>query len=155
MKRWATVAIITVVLGTIAFLLDPMSPFGGFWPPSPEIASPTGIQVPLLMFLAIVEALTFGLGVSFLVFGYPYVHALAPASRRLSFAAYIAIGWLLITWWPHDSLHIHTGMDLNGLIRIDYMFHFTLIIAGLTIAWFFLTVMGAQRKGQGTPVTHG
>ena len=46
----------------------------------------------------------------------------------------------LVNWWAHDSLHLHNGMDLSGLLRIEYAFHMTLIAAGLTLAWFFLSV---------------
>jgi len=37
------------------------------------------------------------------------------ASPLLTRAAYVSIAWLLLNWWPHDSLHVHTGMELSGL----------------------------------------
>lgn len=65
------------------------------------------------------EVVTFGLGVSFLIFGYPLVQSTLPASKGLTFAVYLSIGWLLANWWPHDSLHIANGLKLNGLIAIE------------------------------------
>ena len=147
MKSWYKVAALTLLLAVFAFLAGPMGPLGGFWPPAADLAEPQGAQVPLLMFLTAVEDITFGLGVSFLLFGYPLVRAVAPASPALTRAAYVAIFWLLATWWPHDSLHIHNGMDLNGLIVIDYVFHMTLIIAGLVVAWFFYTITRRTADG--------
>jgi hypothetical protein len=83
---------------------------------------------------------TFGLGVSFLFFGLPIMRAIAPASMLLTRAAQISIAWLLLNWWPHDSLHVHNGMALGGLLVIEYVFHVTLMAAGLILAWFFLTL---------------
>ena len=66
---------------------------------------------------------------------------------------YLCIGWLLVSWWPHDNLHIHTG-SLQGLLYIEYGFHMTLILSGLVLAYSFLSLMrggsaGASRTIQG------
>ena len=61
--------------------------------------------------------------------------------RSCHIAAHLSIAWLLTTWWAHDSLHIHNGMYLNGLLGIEYGFHFTLITSGLMLARFFLAIV--------------
>jgi hypothetical protein len=116
---------------------------GGFWRPSADIpvSGATGIQFILLLVLNIAEALAFGLGISFLVFGYPTVRAISRVSIGLTRAAHFAIAWLLLNWWVHDSLHIHVGMQLNGLLVIEYGFHVTLMIAGVILATFFLALV--------------
>jgi hypothetical protein len=79
--------------------------------------------------------------VSFLIFGYPLVKALALASEGLARAAHLSIAWFLISWWPHDSLHKHVGLNYDGLLAIEYGFHVTLILAGLIIAYFYVTLL--------------
>ncbi|MCK6629829.1 MAG: hypothetical protein L6R45_32225 [Anaerolineae bacterium] len=140
------VIITTLVFGVLAFLSSPNGPLGGFWAPPADFPVPTGVQVPLFMVLGVVEALLFGLGASFLIFGYPLVKAIAPASPRLTMVAYLSIFWLLISWWPHDSLHIHSGLELNMLLVIEYGFHVTLMVAGIILAYFFLTLLGQRVK---------
>jgi len=69
------------------------------------------------------------------------VRAISPASTGLTRAAHVSIAWLLFNWWPHDSLHIYNGMNLAGLLVIEYVFHITLMIAGTVLAYFFLTLL--------------
>jgi hypothetical protein len=94
-------------------------------------------------------SLTFGLGVSFLLFGLPLVRRFAAGSEPRAWAMYLAIGWLLVSWWPHDNLHIHVGEDMQGLLYLEYGFHVTLQIAGLIVAYGFLTFL---REGPGKAV---
>ena len=51
---------------------------------------------------------------------------------------YLSIGWLLISWWPHDNVYSHNGEDMQGLLYIEYGFHVTLMAAGLILAYSFL-----------------
>jgi len=143
MKTPAKVVIVTLLVGTLGFLTEAHGPLGGFWAPSPAIPQAVGIQVPLFMLLGAAEAAALGLGVSFLLFGYSTLRANAPVSAGLTRAAHLSIAWVLINWWAHDSLHQHNGMDLNGLLAIEYGFHITLILAGLTLAYFFVTLVRA------------
>lgn len=85
-----------------------------------------------------VEAIALGLGVSFLLYGFPLVKAMGTASPVLTRAADLAFAWLLLNWWAHDSLHLHNGMDVNGLLAIEFGFHFTIIVAGLVLISFLL-----------------
>lgn len=88
-------------------------------------------------FLSALEALTFGLGVAFLVYGWPLVGKVESSARRNGRALYLATAWLLVSWWPHDNMHIHNGLDLQGLLYIEYEFHFTLLTASFAIAYHF------------------
>ncbi len=143
-RSWVRWLIVTLVLAVIAFLASPNGPLGAFWRPSADMPQPTGVQLPLLIFLNIAEVVTFGLGVSFLIFGYPLVQSTLPASKGLTIAAYLSIAWLLASSWPHDSLHVANGLNLNGLIAIEYGFHITLMVAGAILAYFFLTLLRQQ-----------
>ncbi len=143
MKVPMKVVIVTLLVGVLGFLTEANGPLGSFWAPSPAIPQAAGAQVPLFMFLGAAEALALGLGVSFLLFGYSTLKDNVPVSAGLTRAAHLAIAWLLINWWAHDSLHQHNGMNLNGLLAIEYAFHVTLIIAGVVLTRFFAAVVRA------------
>ena len=140
-QSWVKWLVVTLVLAVIAFLASPNGPLGGFWRPSADFPAPTDAQVPLFVLLNVAESLAFGLGISFLIFGYSLLQKVLPASKGLTIAAYLSIGWLLFSWWPHDSLHVANGMNLNGLLGIEYGFHVTLMIAGVILAFFFLALL--------------
>jgi len=106
-----------------------------------------GIQLPLFMLLGMIEALVFGLGIAFLVFGASMVNQfkVLPGLAR---AAHLSISWVMINWWAHDSLHLHNGMELSGLLKIEYGFHITLILAGIILARFFVAMaQGSMTTG--------
>lgn len=92
------------------------------------------------MLLNIAEVLAFGLGMTSLLFGYPLGRSFARLSAGLARGTHLSIAWQLINWWPHDSLHLHAGLNLGRLIVIEYLFHITLMIAGVVLAYFFLTL---------------
>ena len=73
MKPWMKVLAVTVLVAAPAMMLGPV-----IWPPAEVGPEPTAGQFPFFLFLAAFEALTFGLGVSFLLFGF------APLKRPLA-----------------------------------------------------------------------
>jgi hypothetical protein len=133
MKTWMKVLGVTVVVAVPAIILGPI-----VWPPAEGGPEPTAGQLPFFIFLAAMESILLGLGVSFLIFGLPLVRRFAVGSELRAWAMYLAIGWLLVSWWPHDNLHIHVGNDMQGLLYIEYGFHVTLMICGLIVAFGFL-----------------
>lgn len=102
------------------------------WPPAAEI-SPTPEQIALFIPLALAEGLLFGLGVGFFIFGWGHIRG---ADKRTK-AAFVSLLWLLLSWWPHGNMHLANGLDINGVLIIDYTFHFTIIIATVILAWYF------------------
>ena len=142
LKPWVKVALVTALFAIPAMALGQV-----IWPPAPGGPEPTAGQLPFFLLLALFEALTFGLGVSFLLFGFaPLRRALGGPSWR-TWAAYLAIGWFLVSWWPHDNMHIHNGSDLQGLLYIEYGFHVTLMLAGLVLAYSLLTLLRSGDDG--------
>ncbi len=138
---------VTLLVAIPAFLLAPTAPLGHtIWPAPAELASPpTSTQVSLFMLLGACEALALGLGVAFLIFGWPQVRRVAVARRGRALASYLSIGWLLVNWWAHDGFHMVTGLHPGGLLGIEYAFHVTLIVAGAALAYSFGT-MAAERS---------
>lgn len=141
MSRKTKAIILTLVLAIIAFLTGRQ-----IWPPNAMNPTPTGIQLPLFIILSIFESISFGLGVSFLIVGWPLVRKFSGKSDTLTKLAFLSIAWYLINWWPHDNLHEHIGMNLDGLLKIEYGFHVTMIIAGVILAYFFLTRILKAKK---------
>lgn len=141
--RWISV---TLAFAVVAFLASPHGPLGGFWRPSHDLPTPAGLQVPMLILLNLAESAAFGLGIACLLFGYVPTRAASSAAPALIFAAYLSIGWLLLNWWPHDSLHVANGMNLSGLLRIEYAFHITLMLAAAIVARFFFVMLADSRR---------
>ena len=136
MKPWVKVLLVTVLIAAPAMVLGPV-----IWPPAAGGPEPTGGQLPFFIVLALMESVLFGLGISFLLFGLPVVRRVSPDSKARAWAMYLSIGWLMVSWWPHDNLHISNGNILQGLLYIEYSFHFTLMIAALVLAYCFLSLI--------------
>ena len=61
---------------------------------------------------------------------------------------YLSIGYLMVSWWPHLNLHAFNGMDLGGLLLIDYFFHLPLEVAGVVLALSFVSLMRSRTGGE-------
>ena len=146
MKPWAKVALVTALFAVPAMALGQV-----IWPPAPGGPEPTAGQLPFFILLAVFEALTFGLGVSFLLFGFAPLKRAVGGSAWRTWAIYLSVGWFLVSWWPHDNLHIHNGDDLQGLLYIEYGFHVTLMLAGIVVAYSLLTMLKPGDAGTQTP----
>jgi len=132
MKEWIKYLLITLIFGGISFVLGPI-----LWTSAPELI-PSPAQLPYFMLLSAVEALFFGFGIAFLLFGWPIMKKISNPANKTTAIAFIALCWLAISWWSHDNLHRHNGMDLTGLLFIEYGFHLTLIIATLILMIYFM-----------------
>lgn len=134
-SRIATVLIV-IVSGGVTMALG-----NKIWPPAPGMPVPTAAQLPFFIGLAVAESLAFGLGIAFIILGMPLVRRASGLSRGLGWAVYLSIAWLLVSWWPHDSLHRHNGENSLGLLYIEYGFHVTLIVAGLVLAYAYVKLL--------------
>jgi len=139
------VAIFTAVVGIPVFLLGPI-----LFPPADVGVEPTAAQIPHFIFLAVGDALLLGLGVSFLLFGFPVMRRVSPDSKVRAWAMYLSIGYLMVSWWPHLNLHAANGIDFGGLLFIDYVFHLPLEVAGVALALSFVSLM-RSRSAEETP----
>ena len=114
MKTRIKVAAITLAVAVAAFLLGPV-----LFPPAEGGPTPTAGQVPFFLFLGVGDAVLLGLGVAFLIFGLPVLRKVSPDSKVRAWAMYLAIGYLMVSWWPHLGMHASNGLDLQGLLYID------------------------------------
>ena len=143
MKTWMKVTIITALIAVPALLLSPV-----LFPPAEGGPEPTPTQIPLFLFLGLSDAVLLGLGVSFLVFGFPVLRQVSPDSRSRAWAMYLSIGYLMVSWWPHLNMHASNGLDLHGLLFIDYVFHLPLEVAGVVLAWCSFSLFRSWRSGK-------
>lgn len=126
---WSIIILAVTIIGV---------PLGqALWHPSPDMPSPTPAQVPLFILLSIFEAVSLGVAAAFLIFGKKVVDQAVGTSKNLAWAVYISTAWLTGSWWLHDKLHAANGMSISGLLKIEYGFHVTLIIAGFILAYAF------------------
>jgi hypothetical protein len=144
MKTWIKASLITSLFGVPAFVLGPV-----IWPPAAHGPELSAAQLPFAIAIFAIEALGFGLGISFLALGLPTVRRAAAGAEKRAWATYLSIGWLLVSWWPHDNLHMHVGEDPQSLLFLTYGFHLTLLISGLVLALSFLSTM---RQQQAAPI---
>ena len=141
-STWIKVVVVSLFAAVAAMVAGPI-----LWPTSdpPLFPEPAAAQVPFFVLLQVVTCLTFGLGVSFLMFGLPVVRRASTDSTFRAWFMYLSIGWLLISWWPHGHLHQHNGHDLQGLLYIEYGFHVAAMLAALIVAYGFLSLMRERR----------
>lgn len=136
MKTWMKVLVVTLLFAVPAFALGPI-----LFPPAHGSPEPTAGQLPFFILLAAITSVTSGLGIAFLIFGFPSIRRFAAGSKFRAWGIYLSISWLLTSWWIHDNLHIHNGSDMQGLLYIEYGFHVTLMIAGLVLAYSLLSLI--------------
>ncbi len=147
-STWIKVVAITLIAAVFAMVVGPI-----LWPTSdpPLFPEPIATQLPFFIVLQVVTCLTFGLGVSFLLFGWPVVRRVSADWKLRAWLTYLSIGWLLVSWWPHGHLHQHSGDDVQGLLYIEYGFHVVPMLAGLIVAYCFLSLM-RERSEKTAPV---
>jgi hypothetical protein len=144
MKLWMKVLIVTLLVAVPAFILGPV-----LFPPADVGSEPSAAQIPFFMFLGAADAVLLGLGVSFLVFGLPVLRKVSPDSRVRAWAMYLAIGYLMVSWWPHLNLHMATPLeDWKMLLYVDFLFHLPLEIAGAVLAYCAFSIFMSWRSGK-------
>ncbi len=146
MKTSTKFLVITLVFGTIAFFLSRV-----IWPDVVDMGMPrpSEAQTPLFVFLSLWESAAFGVGIAFSILGWKYIKALMPQNKKAAMACFIAIIWTLISWWPHDNMHrVNPPNDLNGLLSIEFIFHFTLILASFILAHYFWKMIIQPRNSE-------
>jgi hypothetical protein len=130
MSTTAKAAVLALVIAVPAFLIAPM-----LFPPAPG-PGPSSTQMPFFLLLTVFDSLLLGIGVAFVVFGWPLVRRVAPGSRAIATAMFIGVAWLTISWYPHIGLHMSAfGSTFGGLLVIDYLFHVPLYVVGLLLIW--------------------
>ena len=118
--------VITLVASVGSFLLSRV-----IWPDMPGAPMPSSAQLPLLIIVSAIESLGFGIGIAFLLSLWPFMRGRSTGD----WLAFLSATWLLVSWWPHDNLHRVMQMgDYWQLIRIEWGFHVTLIIAAVSVA---------------------
>lgn len=138
--RIVGIAVVTLVSALVTMALGQK-----IWTAPPGASVPPAGLVPFFIMLELAGDLLFGLGVSFVIFGYGLlVRARQPL--WLTYATYVSIAWLMLSWWPHGNLHRVTpsGAWLN-LLYIDYGFHLSLMVGSAIVALFFIRTLSAVR----------
>ena len=92
MKLWMKVTLITVVFAIPAFLTGRL-----IWPPAPGSGVPSLALLPFFLGLSVLEGLSFGLGIAFLIYGWPVMSTLANGSKRMTWAMFLMVTWLLVS----------------------------------------------------------
>lgn len=142
MNKTLKFSVVTVIVAVVAFSLSHI-----IWPDPLSALPPNDVQRPFFVLLEIIEAIAFGFGISFLLFVWKPISR-AFENSWLARLAFFSADWLLLSWWPHDNMHRITQRgNYTALLKIEYGFHLTLIIAGFILA-YFLWVLCEKRNVQ-------
>lgn len=141
MRTWVKVLIVTLVVAVPAFFLGPV-----LFPSAADGPVPTSGQLPFFLLLGATDAILLGLGVSFVLFGLPVIRMVSPDSKARAWVMYLSISYLMISWWPHLNLHRSNGLDLQGLLYIDFGFHLPLEIVSIALAYCFISLFISRMK---------
>jgi hypothetical protein len=141
--RWPSWALVTLAGLVVAMTTGPQGPLGGFWgAPSGEELGITGGLMGGFVAYGLIEAAAFGLGIAWFVFGRRLLTA-----GGLGTAAWLSVGWTLVSWFPHGGFHQAIDHhDMGGLLAIEFGFHATMIVAATVIALYLarLSARGAE-----------
>ena len=141
-KPWVKWLVATVLVAVPTFLLSPV-----LFPLAESGPEPTARQLPYFLLLGASDAILLGLGVSFLLFGYPVLRKVSLDFKARVWAMCLSIGYLMVSWWPHLGMDTSNGLDLQGLLYIDYIFHLPLEIAGVALAYCAFASFRSWRNG--------
>ena len=126
------VPIATIVVALLAYWFTHI-----IWPGSTDLSmvSISGYRT-LFTILYMVECLSFGLGISFLFFGYGRLARLG-RPRGLTTLAFLSIFWLLAAWWPQDNFYrLAAKTDWGRQAALVYSFNVTLMLAAAVVVVF-------------------
>lgn len=125
---------ISLVWAVVAFALSRV-----IWPDLPSAPEPSATQMTFLIAFSVIEALAFGVGIAFSITMWTKFTAKF-GGDWLAKLSFLSVVWLLASWWPHDNMHRVTEHgDYWGLLKLEYGFHATLMIAGAILAYFLST----------------
>jgi hypothetical protein len=130
----ATAGIATLV----ATLIAPSGPLGGFWAPVHGAPKPSDAALAGYVAERTIENVAFGIGVAILLWRRRWFAERTSDQLRAS-TAWLAAVWLLASWMPHGSLHMHIGMQPDGLLIVEWIFHAGAIAATAALLWALLT----------------
>jgi hypothetical protein len=113
------------------------------WPTSTDLSQVPVPWVSSFRVLYFFETLSFGLGVSYLRFGFA---ALAVLHRSKSFAllAHLSMAWLMLAWWPEDNMYrLSSATDWARQSQLVWTFNISSMLAAAIVAAF---AMAAYRN---------
>ncbi|GAA3654632.1 hypothetical protein GCM10022224_017030 [Nonomuraea antimicrobica] len=125
-----------VIGGTLLFGFLAAATTNMFWPFSTDLS---GVPLPwaaLFFVLYLCEWASFGLGVMVLLWSRPALARLG-RSAPLTTAAWLALTWLLVAWWPQDNFYrLAAKTDWPRQAALVYGFNITLMIAAVVLVVF-------------------
>src|SRR5262249_10409472 len=118
------------------------------FPMGHEVPAPPQHLLPAYIGMSAMEALAFGFAVAFAIFGWPAIRGLQFGAPWLNRWFFITLIWLIGNWWMHDNLHMHIALDMNRLVYLEYFFHGTMLICGVTLAFSLMRVASSAGAGK-------
>lgn len=148
MNQKLKIGLVTVIVGFLALMLAGNSPIGQvIWPPNEHGPEAEGAIIGLFIAYTFYASITFGLAVAVLGVAWKPFQRLARVRGRAAWFAYASLGWLLLSWLPHDNLHMSLGESSAGaLVALEWGFHATMIAAALFVTVFLIGTIDALAR---------
>nr|WP_042196897.1 hypothetical protein [Kibdelosporangium sp. MJ126-NF4] len=120
-------------VAVIAFIMTNV-----FWPGSTDLSVVPQPYAGLFTGLYVAECLSFGLGISFLLFGRGRLTRMG-RPPWLTALAHLSVVWLLVAWWPQDNFYrLAAKTDWARQAVLVYGFNVTLMVAAAVLVAFAL-----------------
>lgn len=122
--------VITIAVAVPAFFLARV-----FWP------FPLAVSGDSLAFFTLAtagESVLLGFGAAFALLVLVRRRSVAARWNIIDWVTFLSIGWILISGYPHDNIHIASGADVHNLIFVEIVFHGTLAVAAVVVAIAFM-----------------
>jgi hypothetical protein len=115
--RTIGLAVIAAVLAVVILLVQNIV--------FPPMESPPPALFPFFLFLAILDAVAFGVGVAFAIYLALNYSKIPAAVRTVLLPVFVIALWLSLTGWIHDGMHQSGAMPPNYqyLLVPEYLWH--------------------------------
>jgi len=132
----------TVIFSVVAFVI-----YHSLLLPSADFPSPTHVQTFFLLVLACIQAISFGCGITFAVYGKEIVNRMTKDNKKQAYLLYGSIVWLLAAWLPYSLLLMEVGVsNMTSYLIVSYVFQILFVSSGLIVAYCFIHPFFSQNK---------
>ncbi|MFD0278854.1 amino acid adenylation domain-containing protein [Kitasatospora sp. NPDC127111] len=116
------------------------------WPGSTDLSAVPGPYSTYFRILYFFELASFGLGLIYLLFGYPTIAGYGRPTA-LAVATHLSVFWLLASWWPQDNLYrTSSATDWPRQSVLVFVFNVALMVSAAVVVRFLAWRSPAERK---------
>eukprot|EP01117_Protostelium_nocturnum_P006107 TRINITY_DN2200_c0_g1_i1.p1 TRINITY_DN2200_c0_g1~~TRINITY_DN2200_c0_g1_i1.p1 ORF type:complete len:355 (-),score=76.21 TRINITY_DN2200_c0_g1_i1:43-1107(-) len=138
-KEFWIIAGVSFVIGLVVCLVI------YFTLPNPPLShynpTPNESQLRFFKALGVAECVICAIGISWMVTIGTILKSIPSKIRLKVIGMYICVGWFLVSWYPHNRLHVYFNANVWAGIALDFTFHWAMLFAAMFLGrfiWRFL-----------------